>query len=94
METPSQFVLSRLSRDLYIDFLDEAKNASFHLSASKIFSGARNCQRAILCFDTILILRAFVGMDVSVQQDLADNSEARAPGPDIRVRSDDTVAPR
>ena len=33
--------------------------------------------------------RAFVGMDVSVQQDLADNSVARAPRPDIRMRSDD-----
>lgn len=38
--------------------------------------------------------RAFVGMDVSVQQDLADNSVARAPRPDIKVRSDDTVAPQ
>ena len=38
--------------------------------------------------------RAFVGMDVSVQQDLADNSVARAPRPDIKVRSDGTVAPR
>ena len=38
--------------------------------------------------------RAFVGMDVSVQQDLADNSVTRAPRPDIKVRSDDTVAPR
>jgi UDP-3-O-[3-hydroxymyristoyl] glucosamine N-acyltransferase LpxD len=38
--------------------------------------------------------RAFVGMDVSVQQDLADNSVARAPRPDVMVRSDDTTAPR
>lgn len=38
--------------------------------------------------------RAFVGMDASVQQDLADNSVARAPRPDIKVRSDDTVPPR
>lgn len=34
---------------------------------------------------------AFVGMDVSVQQDLPDNSVARAPRPDVKVRSDDGV---
>jgi len=33
--------------------------------------------------------RALVGMDVSVQQDLDDNSVARAPRPDVRMRSDD-----
>jgi acetyltransferase-like isoleucine patch superfamily enzyme len=34
--------------------------------------------------------RAFVGMDVSVQQDLADNAVARAPRPDIKAGSDDS----
>ena len=33
--------------------------------------------------------RALVGMDVSVQQDLSDNTVARAPGPDVRIRPDD-----
>jgi transposase len=33
-------------------------------------------------------------LDLMTCQDLADNSEARAPRPDIRIRSDDTVAPR
>jgi len=33
--------------------------------------------------------RAFVGMDVSVQQDLPDNAVARAPRPDIKAGSDD-----
>ena len=32
---------------------------------------------------------ALVGMDVSVQQDLADNTVARAPRPDVRMRPDD-----
>jgi len=36
--------------------------------------------------------RAFVGMDVSVQQDLADDSVARAPRADVKARSDDTGA--
>ena len=33
--------------------------------------------------------RALVGMDVSVQQDLSDNTVARAPRPDVRIRPDD-----
>lgn len=32
---------------------------------------------------------ALVGMDASVQQDLAENTVARAPRPDVRLRSDD-----
>lgn len=35
---------------------------------------------------------ALVGMDVSVQQDLAANAVARAPRPDIRMRSEDDRA--
>jgi UDP-3-O-[3-hydroxymyristoyl] glucosamine N-acyltransferase len=33
--------------------------------------------------------RALVGMDVSVQQDLAENAVARAPRPDVRSRTED-----
>ena len=33
--------------------------------------------------------RSLIGMDVSVQQDLADNTVARAPRPDLKMRSDD-----
>jgi len=33
--------------------------------------------------------RALVGMDVSVQHDLADNTVSRAPRPDVRMRPDD-----
>lgn len=33
--------------------------------------------------------RSLIGMDVSVQQDLADNAIARAPRPDVRMRNDD-----
>lgn len=36
--------------------------------------------------------RALVGMDVSVQQDLADNAVARAPRPDVRIRPEDDRA--
>jgi len=32
---------------------------------------------------------ALVGMDVSVQRDLSDNTVSRAPGPDVRIRTDD-----
>jgi acetyltransferase-like isoleucine patch superfamily enzyme len=32
---------------------------------------------------------ALVGMDASIQQDLADNSIARAPRPDVQIRKDD-----
>ena len=32
---------------------------------------------------------ALVGMDASIQQDLADNSVARAPRPDVQIRKDD-----
>jgi UDP-3-O-[3-hydroxymyristoyl] glucosamine N-acyltransferase len=34
-------------------------------------------------------IRSLVGMDASIQQDLADNSVARAPRPDVRRRTDD-----
>src|SRR5712692_10010135 len=33
--------------------------------------------------------RALVGMDVSLQQDLAENSVARAPCPHVKMRPDD-----
>lgn len=39
METPSQFVLSRLSRDLYLDFLDEAKKRGFSFVCFEDFLG-------------------------------------------------------
>ena len=34
-------------------------------------------------------VRALVGMDVSVQDDLSDEIVARAPRPDVRARPDD-----
>ena len=34
-------------------------------------------------------VRALVGMDASVQQDLAENSVARAPRPEVNIRDDD-----
>jgi hypothetical protein len=40
METPSQFVLSRLSRDLYIEFLDEAKKREFSFVCFEDFLGS------------------------------------------------------
>jgi UDP-3-O-[3-hydroxymyristoyl] glucosamine N-acyltransferase LpxD len=36
--------------------------------------------------------RSLVGMDVSLQQDLAENSVARAPRPEVRTRPDDDSA--
>lgn len=33
--------------------------------------------------------RSLVGMDVLVQQDFSDDAMARAPCPDVKVRSDD-----
>jgi len=36
--------------------------------------------------------RALVGMDVSVQQDLAENAVARSPRPDVRMRAEDDSA--
>lgn len=65
MRTPSQFVLSRLSRDLYLDFLSQANQRGFSFVQFRDFLNARALQ------EPYIVLRHDIDFAPSYSLDLA-----------------------